>query len=297
MASCASNVARWCSMNTPSGSIVIAAHNEEAVIARTLEHLTGAVEEGLLDVIVVCNGCRDRTADVARRFRGVRVRELAQPSKTAALREGDSMAVPGPRIYLDADIALTGRAAVAMMRALSDGVVAGRPPHQFDSSGASWVVRRWYSVRAQLPSVAEALWGAGCYALSEEGRSRFGECPEIVADDLFIDRLFTPGEVAIIETDPVIVRTPRRLADLMKILRRSYRTQSEVADAEQKRGLASAAQRNQLRDLRTLIHHQPLRVTDVAVYVAVISGARLRARVGSAPRWERDDSSRTQNQS
>lgn len=282
-------------MSTPTGSIVIAAHDEEAVIARTLEQLSDVVQRGLVDVIVVCNGCRDRTADVARGFRGVRVRELAQPSKTAALREGDRIALPGPRIYLDADIALTGSAAVAMMHALSSGVIAGRPPHHFDSTGASWVVRRWYGVRTQLPSIAGALWGAGCYALSEQGRSRFDEFPEVIADDLLISGLFTPQEVTIVETDPVIVRTPRRLADLMRILRRSYRTQSEV-DTGSRGGLASTAQRNQFRDLRLLVQREPLRATDVAVYLAVVSVARLRARLGSAPRWERDTSSRTQVQ-
>ncbi|WEV76934.1 glycosyltransferase family 2 protein [Janibacter cremeus] len=278
-------------MSTPEGSIVIAAHDEEAVIARTLRPLSDIVRQGRLDVIVVCNGCRDRTADVARGFPGVRVLELPQPSKTAALREGDRLAVAGPRIYLDADITMTGKAAVETMRALTGGVVAGRPPHMFDTTGASWVVRRWYGVRSQLPSISGPLWGAGCYALSVEGRSRFDAFPEIIADDLFIDRLFAPPEIEIVDTDPLVVRTPRRLADLFRVLRRRYRTQSDVATIHTS-GLTTAAQRHHLHDLRDLIRRDPRRMVDVAIYLGIIAGARLRARWGPAPRWERDASSR-----
>ena len=279
-------------MTTPLGSIVIAAHDEEAVIARTLGRLREVVADGLVEVIVVCNGCQDRTAEIARGVPGVRVLELARPSKTAALREGDRVAAPGPRIYLDADVDLTGRAAVATMRALSEGALAGRPRHEFDTTGASGVVRRWYRVRARLPSISHALWGAGCYALSEEGRSRFGEFPEVIADDLLVDRLFTDDEVVFVDTDPVVVHTPLRLADLLRIMRRSYRTQDEVAPDQ---GLLPATRRDHVRDLREVIAGDPSAALDVLVYVGVVVTARIGARWGPAPRWELDLSSRGQD--
>lgn len=276
---------------TPMGSVIIAAHNEEAVIGRTLRRLAGVVGEGLVDVVVVCNGCRDRTADIARGFPGVRVRELDYPSKTAALREGDRVAVAGPRIYLDADIEMTGRAAIETMEALMTGAIAARPPHCFDTTGASWVVRRWYAVRERLPSIAQALWGAGCYALSVEGRARFEEFPEVVADDLMIHQLFPPTEITIVPTDALVVHTPRRLADLLRILRRSYRSQLPGGDPPARRGFSSG-QQGQLRDLGALLRENPKSVVDVGVYGAVVVIARLRARLGSSPRWERDASSR-----
>lgn len=277
-------------MSGPLGSIIIAAHDEEAVIARTLRHLTGVVSQGLVDVVVVCNGCTDKTADVARGFAGVRVRELAHSSKVAALREGDLHAVPGPRIYLDADIEMTATAAVATFRALRADVLAGRPPQRFETAGAHWVVKRWYAVRAQLPSISGALWGAGCYALSEEARSRFEQFPDVVADDLFIDSLFAPGEVTIIATDPVVVRTPRTIGDLLRIRRRGYRSQAPIAQPQG--GLISPGQRGQAQDLLALLQRKPAHVLDVGVYVTVIALARLRSRLGPSPRWERDDSSR-----
>lgn len=278
-------------MTTPLGSVIIAAHQEEAVIQRGLQHLAHVAREGTVQVIVVCNGCQDRTAELARGFAGVQVRELAVASKTAALREGDRVAVSGPRIYLDADVELTGSAAVATLSALADSALAGRPPVRFASSRAGTVVRRWYAVRARLPSIAGALWGAGCYGLSERGRARFGEFPEVIADDLFIDSLFDEDEVVIVDTDPVVVHTPRTVGDLVRVLRRSYRTQTpDLGPGDG--ALLSQGQRGQLSDLLTLVRREPHRLPDVSLYVAVIALSRARARLGPAPRWERDTSSR-----
>lgn len=271
------------------GSIIIAAHNEAGVIARTLRALHPAVADGTVTVIVVCNGCSDDTAGVARGFDGVAVAELEQASKTAALREGDRLAASGPRIYLDADVVLTARAAIDVLTALGNGAIAGRPPHRFDASHASLPVRRWYAVRERLPSITGALWGAGCYALSAAGRSRFTEFPDIVSDDLFIHDLFSRDEVTIVPTDAVIVRTPGRTADLVRILRRSYRTQHEITGD---RGGVSTGQRGQLRDLAVLLRRHPWRIADVLVYATIVLWSRLRARTAPAVRWERDESSR-----
>jgi glycosyltransferase involved in cell wall biosynthesis len=273
-----------------TGTIIIAAHNEEAVIGRTLDALVDVRAEGQILVVVVCNGCTDRTAEAARARSGVAVAELALASKAAALREGDRIAVPGPRIYLDADIVLTSRAAVDVLTALSNGAIAGRPPHVFDTRGASRIVSAWYRVRQDLPSISTALWGAGCYALSEAGRQRFDEFPDIVSDDLFIDSKFAREEVTIVDTDNIVVTTPRRLSDLLRILRRSYRTQTEIAAA----GTAlSAGQRAQLRDLWSISARSPRRICDVIVYVAVVVWARIQTRMFPASeRWERDASSR-----
>ncbi len=273
-----------------TGSIIIAAHNEEAVIGRTLDSLSALADHGDVRVIVVCNGCTDRTAEIAAGYGGVELIELDIASKTAALRAGDRAADSGPRIYLDADVVLTSRAALAVLRSLSAGSLAGRPPHVFDTTGASWIVRRWYNIRGRLPSISSALWGAGCYALSSEARARFDEFPELVSDDLFIDSLIARDDVVIIDTDPVVVTTPRRLDGLRRILQRSYRTQHEVQDAGS--GL-SGGQRGQLRDLRALVARDPKLVFDAAIYVAVIAYARIRAKLSRpSQRWERDTSSR-----
>lgn len=279
-------------LNEPGGSIIIAAHNESSVIGRCLDSLQPIIDDGSTLIIVACNGCTDDTAAVARRYTGVMILELDTASKVAALRAGDRVAPAGPRIYLDADITMTAAAARAVLSALrQETVLAARPPVCFDTEGASWVVRRWYTIRKRLPSLQHVLWGAGTYALSVPGRARFGEFPDIVSDDLFIDSLFTQDERVVVSTDPVVVRTPRRCLDLLKILKRGYRTQTEVGPARHKP--ISAGQNSQLVDLIEVLRRDPARVGDVALYVTLIVLARMLARCSSpSATWERDDSSR-----
>ncbi|CAN5118165.1 hypothetical protein BH09ACT2_BH09ACT2_09240 [soil metagenome] len=277
----------------PLGAVIIAAHNESSVIARCLEALTPAIAAGRIQVLVVCNGCDDDTAHIARRFDGVEVLELEVASKTAALRAGDIAAIAGPRIYLDADIELSASSAIAVLESLGRGpALAGRPPLRFDYSRASVLVRSWYRIRERLPSIADVLWGAGTYALSEKGRARFSEFPEIVSDDLFIDSLFDDDEVVIVNTDPVVVRTPRTTSDLLKILVRTYRTQAEVAGAAPS-GPVSTGQREQLRDIGRLLRQHPRYAAASVVYIVLIAYARSKAKsTRSETSWERDDSSR-----
>ena len=65
--------------------IVIPAHNEETVIGRCLEVLLDGAAEGEFQVVVVPNGCSDRTADVARRY-PVTVVETASRERSAPSR-------------------------------------------------------------------------------------------------------------------------------------------------------------------------------------------------------------------
>lgn len=77
-------------------SIVIAAHNEAAVVGRCLDALLAEAEPGEFDITVVANGCTDATAKVASARPGVRVLDLPSPGKVAALNAGDTVAVGYP---------------------------------------------------------------------------------------------------------------------------------------------------------------------------------------------------------
>jgi glycosyltransferase involved in cell wall biosynthesis len=91
----------------PIGSVLIPAHNEGAVISRCLHHLFEGTDAGDFEVAVVCNGCDDDTAAVARASAPpVEVIELDEASKPAALRAGDRLLRTFPRLYLDADVVL-----------------------------------------------------------------------------------------------------------------------------------------------------------------------------------------------
>ena len=280
------------------GSVVIPANDEALVIRRCLDALFEGFASGGLDVVVVCNGCTDDTAAEARSSgHSVRVLELGAASKPAALRAGDAAAVAFPRIYLDADVVLPGTAARLLLERLRTGAIAGRPPIRYDSIGASALVRSYYRARSRVPAVLGSLWGAGVYGLSSEGRCRFDEFPDVVGDDLWVDRLFGPGEVEIVDCAPVLVTVPRRAGDLIRMLRRTYRGKAETApDLD---GRARETMPSTLRDLGRLAAAGPGGALDAATYSAFAAGARLSLAVthaaGGPPtglRWERDDSSR-----
>jgi glycosyltransferase involved in cell wall biosynthesis len=135
-------------------SIVVPAHNESSVIARTLgQWFTGPASEGI-SVVVVCNGCSDDTAKVAQRFGpAVRVVESEIASKTHALNLGDRASAAFPRIYVDADIVVSMEAIRALAGRLEQGgVLAVAPTAEFDLRGCSWLVREYYRIRSRLPS-------------------------------------------------------------------------------------------------------------------------------------------------
>ena len=114
---------------TSAGSIVVPAYNEAHRIGPLLEVLRSSVSVLHARVIIVCNGCDDATADIARRVGGVEVAELATASKTGALNEGDRLAGDlFPRLYVDAD-AITDVDSIARLFASleSESPIAVRP--------------------------------------------------------------------------------------------------------------------------------------------------------------------------
>ncbi len=271
-----------------AGSIIIPAHNEAAVIGRTLSSLGELPQSSELEVIVVCNGTTDNTASIARGFPGVQVADIPVASKVAALNHGDRLATKWPRLYLDADIEISPAAVRAVLSALSDGaggLEAARPPARYDTRGASFLVRRYYRARSRIAGFENALWGAGAYAVSEAGHRRFAEFPELIGDDLFIDRLFPSGTRSVVATEPVVVRTPLDLANLSRIRRRNVQASTEHPGGATTRETASAL----MRSIRG-----PISLLDALVYTAIVAFVRLQVRLmrDRSAGWERDVSTR-----
>ena len=192
----------------PRGAVIIPAHNEADVIVRTLSALDPVLRTGRVEVIVVCNGCTDETADLAASVPGVKVVECPRPSKAAAMNAGDSVATQWPRVYLDADTEISPTTLRRVLEQLRAPVLAARPDYRFDDGDASWPVRAYYRARRRLPSTKRALWGAGVFGLTEQGHARFGPFPEVTADDYFVDQVFSDDEKMIVPAPPVPVRTP-----------------------------------------------------------------------------------------
>ncbi|MCS3492115.1 exopolysaccharide biosynthesis WecB/TagA/CpsF family protein [Arthrobacter sp. JUb119] len=275
----------------PSGTVIIPAHNEAAVIARTLEPLQPLARAGLVQVIVSCNGCTDGTAQIARGFDGIQVIEASASSKVAALNKADAQATRFPRLYLDADIEIAPSALRMVFEHLATpGMLSARPAFAYDTTGASWLVKSFYRARRRIPGTNQALWGAGAYGLSREGRARFADFPAVLADDLFIDQQFTAAEKTVLPTVPVQVKTPRNAHSLLAILRRNYRGQHEL----HRSNAAQPSTRSTLGQLLASVSG-PFSAWDALVYAGMVVLARVPKKPAAAgPRavWERDDSSR-----
>lgn len=273
----------------PAGAVIIPAHDEEHVIARMLDGLLPLISSPEVDVIVVCNGCTDGTAEVARRYAGVTVLETPVGSKPTAMNLADAATKRWPRLYLDADIEVEASAVEAVFRELSrpGAPLASRPSSIVDTRGAMFLVRSYYRARARIPERATRLWGAGLFAASEEGHARFAAFPEVAADDSWFDGLFAEGEKTIVETAPARVHAPRTTAALLQILGRHRRGYVELGTTDpgsQGRGWALLGT---IRGLPSAL--------DAFCYAALAVTARLRSRatVGvGIQQWETDASTR-----
>jgi glycosyltransferase involved in cell wall biosynthesis len=277
-------------------SIIIPAHNEAAVIARSLQTLLTGASPDEFEIIVVCNGCSDNTAEIARRFApAVRVLETEVPGKTNALNLGDAAAHSFPRIYLDADVLISLEAIRTLAKRLADGDIhAVAPTPVLNVTHCSRLVRAYYAVRSCLPSARQGIGGSGVYALSAAGRARFSLFPNITADDAYVRLQFLPAERATMPYVHSTVYAPRTLKDLLAIRTRIYYGIAELAHR-----FPETAGNADVSNNRALIGvlKQPTMWTALITYTLVNTIARCRARLrknGAAVQWTHDQSSRRQ---
>ncbi|TGN63974.1 glycosyltransferase [Nocardioides eburneiflavus] len=276
-------------------SVVIPAHDEAASIGRTLRALRTGLGGHELDIVVVCNGCSDDTAEVARRADPrARVLEIAQPSKNEAVRVGNAATDVFPRVHLDADIELEGSAVLALLAPLDDaGVLATAPLRSVPRAGCSRWVRWYYDVWEALPNVESGLFGRGVVVLSREAQARVAAQAEMMNDDLGMSDAFSAAERRVVTGAVAVVRPPRTVPDLV---RRRIRVATGNTQAA-RLGVRRPASRTRVRTLAGLAVTRPglaLRVpVFLGVYVAAALGARRAVRAGDFQTWQRDESSRT----
>ncbi|MFE9691040.1 glycosyltransferase [Micromonospora sp. NPDC005806] len=279
-------------------SIVVAAHNERAVIGRCLDALLAEATPDEFDVTVVANGCTDETAAIAAARPGVRVIELAEAGKPAALNTGDEAARGFPRIYLDADVVLSTQAVRAIAAALDGPHLAATVRRELDLTGRPLLVRAYFGIHRQLPVFRDGLFGRGVIGLSEAGRRRFDRFPALVADDLFLDSLFGAAEKRQVDTVSSRVATPRRTRDLVRRLSRVRGGNSAMrAAADQGQVAATVRPAARLSWLRDVVLPRPWLAPAALCYVAITVLAALSAQSdrNGAAGWARDDSSRQED--
>ena len=276
-------------------SVIIPAHNEEQVIGATLTALSQGIKKNTIEVIVVCNGCIDNTIRVVKSFgEAVQCIETSVPSKANALNMGDKKAQWFPRIYLDADVVLPLESVEQIAQVLADGYfLAASPEMRMDLHHATWPVRCYYEVWQQLPYVRAGMIGTGIYALSKQGRQRFSEFPQIIADDGYIRAIFKEHERVSLDTCHSLVRAPTNIEGLLKI-----KTRSRLGRYELGQRFPEIIQNEEKRygnALFCLIYKINL-WAKIPIYLYVNLVSRYRAKRYIQEKgftgWERDNSSR-----
>jgi len=278
-------------------SVVIPAYNEGSVIERCLGSMLADAKPGELEIIVVCNGCKDDTAARARKFadRDVQVIETPIGSKIHALNLGDAAATSFPRFYVDADVQLTTQAVRDVAALLGDDspVLVAAPRAVVAYEDRSPLVRSFYKVWTSLPYFRENMIGSGVYAFSRRGRERFGEFPDIIADDEFARLIAAPHERRAASTATFTIHPPRTLRGILNINTRARAGNYELRHKFPE--MFANANTDASRSLQ-IIARTPELWPHAPIYLGVMFLAKLKAhrklRTRQEKVWERDDSSR-----
>ena len=277
----------------PTVSVIIPAHDEGAGIAALLAALGGGNDSGV-ELIVVCNGCTDDTAERARAVGpAIVVLELPEPSKRKALAAGDALATHPFRAWVDADVVIDAHGLRRLVRALGDGVEVAAPTRRLDLSRSSWPVRWYYDVWLQLPQVRDGVFGRGVVVMTPDGHRQVCGLPLVMSDDLAVSETFRPAQRAVVAEASVTIRCPANLRDL---LRRRVRVATGSAQLDQL-GLRSGSARTRPSTILRIAVAGPSQLPKCIVFLAVTliarAGARRRIRAGDYSTWLRDESSRT----
>lgn len=187
----------------PVLTIILPACNEQGVIRACLDSLLGAdwVRAAPVEIIVAANNCSDDTVPIARGYaaafeaRGWRyvVLDRAEGGKTKAQNAAERLALSGNRLYLDADIVVAPGLLAQIVEVLDVAeprFASGTINMVADTVAGRTYARFW----RELPYMRQDVPGCGLFAVNAAGRARFGEIPEVMAEDLYVRLNFAPEE-------------------------------------------------------------------------------------------------------
>ena len=109
---------------TPPVSVIIPAHNEASTIKSTIASVLASDYKGKMEIIVVNDGSKDKTADAIKSVRGVRLFSIRHSGKAAALNFGINKAKYDTIVFLDADSQLLKNSISLLVQPLADRNIA-----------------------------------------------------------------------------------------------------------------------------------------------------------------------------
>ena len=217
-------------------SIIIPANNEEAWIGFCLDALFKSKRVEEAEVIVVANGCTDRTAEVAKRYDvlatelgwGYKVLDLKRGDKLHALNMGEQAAEGRVLIYLDADVRVSDSVIFQMSRVL-DKEEPLWASGQLQMAAASSVSRAYARFWLKTPFMAGTVPGSGLFGVNRAGRARWDAFPEIISDDMFVRLQFKARERIAVPAS-YIWPVAEGWGNLVKVRRRQNRGVDQLAE-------------------------------------------------------------------
>jgi glycosyltransferase involved in cell wall biosynthesis len=276
-------------------SVVIPAHNEEALIGRLLHSILDGPRRDEIDVIVAANACSDATAVIAAAVPGVNVVELQEPSKAAAFDAADRVSHVFPRVYVDADVVVSQDSLIALADTLrTEEARLGCLELVVDTTRSSWLVQQYYRIWNRSAYRTRGHAGSGLFALSEAGRHRFQTFPRVFGDDRFVQRLFDQSERVNLAGRSFQVEAPRTVGSLIRRGARIVVGNREVVALFG--GREAGPRVHQHVDLLKSLRKQPSLWPAFAIYYGVSKIIEIRAarmiKNGGEVVWYRDATTR-----
>jgi glycosyltransferase involved in cell wall biosynthesis len=223
---------------TLSVDVVVPARDEQDLIGACLRAVFGRDDRLDVRVVVVANGCTDRTVDVVRGLQrqaraaghDLRLVEIPAAGKWRALNAAAAHTRGCAVIYLDADTVLLPGTVHALATALAQDTsprLAAPAPVLVPPRGR--LARDFAAVWTRLPAVAGQVHGSGVYAVNPAGRARWSLFPPVTADDAFVRSRFGATEQSVIRTGGFLLLLPEG-RELVAVVRRWRRGNRELAD-------------------------------------------------------------------
>src|SRR5262249_19688973 len=142
-------------------SIIVPAHNEEALLGATLTALrTAAADLGEpYEMLVVDDSSTDRTAEIAAAH-DARVVKSSVHQIAAARNAGARAAAGSLFVFVDADTIVPARILTAAVRTMQDGAAGGGSSAVFEPGAPQWAHR---AIGLAAVIMRTAGWAPGCF--------------------------------------------------------------------------------------------------------------------------------------
>lgn len=266
-------------------SIVVPVYNEAAVLQETVPAVLAAIGSEDVEVVYVCNGCTDGSANIISTIGDGRVTvvSILKKNKLAALRAGEAQVSAFPRIFLDADCLVPSNVFSKIVKAL-DGrdTELVSPALTYDPTGASLASKMIADVWCELARSRNTAFQV-LLAVSRKGRSRWGEWPsseQLFADDAFVVANVPPANRRVLHSVSVKTYPPRTFLGWVQTRSRWHQANTNLM-------IVGKCVENDPLQFNRLCEQFIRRPLSVLLYTTSVLFGRLRSIMRGHSEWKR----------